>query len=185
MPGLARVPDVPYGPEKVLTSPSITALPREIEADPGHEAIRAQLAAPDRLLWRGGQARVPVLPLSPTVAAALAAAAGAGHLVLGFERVAKALAAETHGLALVAGRGGSTRRARISRLLLLSDDGAERLYRHAEGLMVAHAPRVLVAVLAADAAALGHATAARDAAVKVVLVKHKQAVAALMRALAG
>ena len=168
-----------------MTSPSLAALPREIEADPGHEAIRARLAAPDRLLWRGGQVRVPVLPLRAAAAAALAAAAGAGHLVLGFERVAKALAAETRGLVLVARRGGSTRRARISRLLLLSDDGADRLYRHAEALMVAHAPRVLVTVLAADAAALGRATTARDATVKVVLVQHKQAVAALMRALAG
>src|SRR5207237_55898 len=83
------------------------------------------------------------------------------------------LAAETRGLALVARREGSTPRARISRLLLLSDDGAERLYRHAEGLTVAHAPRVLVAVLTAGAAALGRATTARDAAVKVVLVKPK------------
>jgi len=99
--------------------------------------------------------------------------ADAGH--------AQTLATQTRGLALVARRGES--RARISRLLLLSDDGAERLYRHAEALAAAHAPRVLVAVVAADAAAHGRATTARDAAVKVVLVRHKQAVAALMRAL--
>jgi len=168
-----------------MTSPSLPALPREIEAHPDHATIRTRLAAPDRLLWRGGQTMVPVFPLRPPLAAALVAAYGAGQLVLGFERVAKVLAAETRGLALVARRGGSTPRARISRLLLLSDDGADRLYRHAEGLTVAHAPRVLVAVLAAGAAALGRATTARDAAVKVVLVQHKQAVAVVMRALAG
>ena len=167
-----------------MTPPSLAALPREIEENPDHDAIRARLAAPDRLLWRGGRTMVPVFPLRPPLAAALGAAYGAGHLVLGFERIAKALASETRGLTM-ARREGSTSRARISRLLLLSDDGADRLYRHAEGLMVAHAPRVLVAVLSADAAALGRATTARDAAVKVVLVQHKQAVAALMRALAG
>jgi hypothetical protein len=165
-----------------MTSPSLPALPREIEANPDHAAIRARLTAPDRLLWRGGQLMVPVFPLRPPLAAALAAAYGAGQLVLGFERAEKALAAETHGLELVARREGSTQRARISRLLLLSEDGAERLYRHVEGLAAAHAPRVLVAVLAADAAALGRATTGRDASLKVVLVQHKQAVAALMRA---
>ena len=168
-----------------MTSPSLPALPREIEANPDHETIRARLAAPDRLLWRGGHLMVPVFPLGPPLAAALAAAYGAGQLVVGFERVEEALEAETRGLALAARRRGSLPGARISRLLLLSDDGAERLYRHVEGLAVAHAPRVLVAVLAADAAVLGRATTARDAAVKVVLVQHKQAVAALMRLLAG
>ena len=167
-----------------MTSPAMAALPREIEADAGHDAIRERLAAPDRLLWPGGTATVPVLPLG-TVAAALAVAYGAGHLVLGFEEAAKTLAAETRGLALVARRGQSTSGPRISRLLLLSDDGADRLYRHAEALAVAHAPRVLIAVLAADAATLGRATTRRDAAVKVVLVRHKHAVAALMRAVAG
>ena len=73
--------------------------------------------------------------------------------------------------------------ARVSRLLLLSDDGAERLYRNVERLAAAHAPRVLVAMITADAATLGRATIAREAAVKVVLVQHKQAVAALLRAL--
>ena len=50
-------------------------------------------------------------------------------------------------------------------------------------LAAAHAPRVLVAMITADAATLGRATIAREAAVKVVLVQHKQAVAALLRAL--
>ena len=166
-----------------MTGGSTPPLPREIEADPGHEVIRARLRAGGRRLWPGGQAVVPVLPLRPALAGALGAAYRDGRLVLGLERVEAVLAAEARGLALVARRTRHAPGARVSRLLLLSDDGAERLYRHAEGLTVAHAPRVLVAVLAAGAAALGRATTARDAAVKVVLVQHKQAVAALLRAL--
>jgi hypothetical protein len=72
---------------------------------------------------------------------------------------------------------------RVSRLLLLSDDGAERLYRHAERLAMVHAPRVLAAVLAADGAALGRTTTGREVVVKAMLAQHKLAVAALLRAL--
>jgi hypothetical protein len=60
---------------------------------------------------------------------------------------------------------------------------AERLYRHVERLALTHTPRVLLLVLSADAATLGHATTGRDAAVKVVLGQRKRAVAALLRAL--
>ena len=166
-----------------MTRPSTPPLPREIEADPGHEGIRARLAAVARPLWSGGRVPTPVLPLRPALAGALGAAYRGGHLVLGLERAEEALAAEARGLALVARRAGTRAGARVSRLLLVSDDGAERLYRHLERLAIAHAPRVLVVMLATDAATLGRATTGREAAVKVVLVRRKQAVAALLRAL--
>jgi len=165
-----------------MTRPSTPSLPREIEADPDHEAIRARLAAPGRPLWPRGRMPVPILTLSRSLASALGAAYRGGHLVLGFERVEDALAAEARGLALVA-RAGTTAGARVSRLLLVSDDGAERLYRHVERLALEHAPRVLVAMLSTDAATLGRTTTGREAAVKVVLAQRKQTVAALLRAL--
>ena len=124
-----------------------------------------------------------MLPLRPALAGALEAAYRGGQLVLGLERTEEVLATEARGLALVARRARRAPGTRVSRLLLLSDDGAERLYRNVERLALAHAPRVLVAMIAADAATLGRAATARDAAVKVVLVQHKQAVAALLRAL--
>ena len=166
-----------------MTGESTPPLPREIEADPGHEAIRARLRAAGRPLWPGGQAEVPMLPLRPALAGALEAAYRGGQLVLGLERTEEVLATEARGLALVARRARRAPGTRVSRLLLLSDDGAERLYRNVERLALAHAPRVLVAMIAADAATLGRATTAREAVVKVVLAQHKQAVAALLRAL--
>jgi hypothetical protein len=162
---------------------AVTLLPREIEADPSHGAIRAQLAAVCRPLWQGGKASASVLPLRPPLATALRAAHVDGHLVLGLERAEEALAAEARGLDFAARRATSKAGARVSRLLLLSEDGAERLYRHVERLAFLHAPRVLVLVLSAGAATLGRATTGRDASVKVVLVQRKRAVAALLRAL--
>ena len=98
-------------------------------------------------------------------------------------RAEEALAAETRGLTLMARRSGAAPGARVSRLLLVTDDGAERLYRHVERVALAHAPRVLVVMLAADARTIGRATTGREVTVKVVLVQHKHAVAALLRAL--
>src|SRR2546430_8419170 len=123
-----------------MTRPSTPSLPREIEADPDHEAIRARLAAPGRPLWPGGQVTVTVLPLSSSLASALGAAYRGGHLVLGLERADDVLAAEARGLALVARRAGTTAGARGSRLLLVSGDGAQRLYRHVQRLPLEHAP---------------------------------------------
>ena len=122
---------------------------------------------------------VPLLPLGPALEAALSAARAGRRLVLGLEAAAETLANEAHGLARRPGGEGS---ARVSRLLLVSGDGAERLYRQVERLAVGHAPRLLVLMLACDAPALGRATTAREAPVKAVLAVHKDAVAALLRA---
>jgi hypothetical protein len=160
-----------------VVATAILLLPREIEADPACAAIRARLADTGRLLWPGGEAVVSVLPLGAALADALRAMWHEGRLVLGLEGATAALATEARGLA------ARPPGMRVSRLLLLSDDGAERLYRHAERLAMVHAPRVLAAVLAADGAALGRATTGREVVVKAVLAQHKQAVAALLRAL--
>ena len=156
---------------------AILPLPREIEGDPACAAIRARLADTGRLLWPRGEAVVSVLPLGTALADTLRETWRDGRLVLGLEGATAALATEARGLA--AGPPGM----RVSRLLLLSDDGAERLYRHAERLAMVHAPRVLAAVLAAHGAALGRATTGREVVVKAVLAQHKLAVAALLRAL--
>jgi hypothetical protein len=157
---------------------SIVPLPREIESGPDAEAIRARLAEPGRLLWAGAAVTIPVLALTPELAAALGAARGGGRLVLGLEAVAETLAAEADGLGRRPGGEGG---ARVSRLLLVSEDGAERLYRQVERLVAAHAPRLLVLMLACDAPGLGRATTGREVPVKAVLARHKQAVATLLR----
>jgi hypothetical protein len=159
----------------IMAPTSIAPLPREIETDPDVVLIRARLAGPGRRLWK---TEVPVLPLTTDLAAALGAARGAGHLVLGLEAVAERLANEAHGLARRPGGEGG---ARVSRLLLVSEDGAERHYRGVERLAVEHAPRLLVLMLAADASALGRAVTGRETPVKAALACHKQAAATLLR----
>ena len=166
-----------------MSATPILPLPREIEADSRCEAIRARLTTGERRTPVGAGATVPVLPFRTSLAHALGAARHAGQLVLGMAAATDALASEERGLAVLARRAGTARATRISRLLLLSEGGAAPLNRQAERLTALHAPRVLLALLACDPATLGLATTGRPAAVKVVLVRHKDAVAALLRAL--
>jgi hypothetical protein len=159
--------------------------PRDVEGEVGAATLRARLGAASRPLWRDAATHAPVVTLDAPLSAALASAAREGTLVLGLEAATAALDREAHGLAAVDARASSTRPARISRLLLLADDGAERFYRAADRTARRHATRVLPVRVAASAAALGQAVLGRPAGVKAVLVQHKQAVAAVLRALAG
>jgi hypothetical protein len=128
---------------------------------------------------------VPVLPLSKALRRALGDPAIRPFLVRGLETAAETLAAEERGLAAQPGIDVRPPGERVSRLLLVSEDGAERLYRQVERLAVAHAPRVLAGVVASDAATLGALLFGREASVKVVLTAHKRATAAVLFALAG
>jgi hypothetical protein len=158
-------------------------LPRALEADAA--ALTAHIDGTARLLWGGATLRAPVVPLDAALAAVLATAARTGTLVLGLEAATAALDREEHGLAALAARGDGRRAARISRLLFLADDGAERFYRAAERVTRRHATRLLTCRLEAPATALGRAVLGREAGVKAVLVQHKDAVVGALRAIGG
>jgi hypothetical protein len=158
-------------------------LPRALETDASATALRARIDRDVAPLWKGATLHVPVVPLGATLTAVLATAARTGTLVLGLEAAAAALDREEHGLAAVATRGGTQRPSRISRLLLLADDGAERFYRAAERTTLRHASRLLTCRLEAPSRALGRAVLGRDAGVKAVLVRHKDAVVGALRAI--
>jgi hypothetical protein len=157
-------------------------LPRQIEVDPCHDAVRAALLAHPRPLWAGGEVAVPLLAPTAALVAALRAARGAGHLRRGLEAVEAALAAERKGLAVAERRAGARQGERVSRLLLCARDGAERFYRHVERVLTSHAPRVLGCVVDLDGAPFGEMLYGPGASVKLVMVEHKDAVAAVLRA---
>ena len=156
-------------------------LPKQVEADQRGEALRAGLLASRCLLWSGGSIRAPVAQLTPELARSLRSAWSAGRLTRGLERASDALAAEEKGLRLVderaAKEGRATRGERVSRLLLLSNDGAERFYRHVESLLRRTGPRALALQLDVSASELGAAALGGDASVRLLLVSHREAVA--------
>jgi hypothetical protein len=159
--------------------------PRAVEADACAPALGVRLARGARPLWREAATVVPVVQVDAALTAALAHAGRAGMLVLGLEAAAATLDREERGLAAVAARERSARPSRVSRLLLLADDGAERFYRAAEGIGRRHAGRLLTCRLDAPSRTLGRAVLGREVGVKAVLVQHKDAVVAVLRAIAG
>lgn len=167
-----------------MTAPSLR-LPKAVESDPRAARIAARLASDPRPLWPGGTLRVATIPLDAGLADALRSARTANRVRRGLESIAGALDAEAHGLARVDRESGVARGARMSRLLLVTNDGAERFYRHVETLLTRHAARVQGLRLDASAAELGALLFGREAIARVVLLEHKDAVAAALLALAG
>ena len=160
-------------------------LPRQVEDDPAGAQLASELAARALPLWPRGELLVARAELSPGLEAALTSAFSAGQIVRGLEDTTRALAAEARGLAHVDQRTGAARGARVSRLLVLADDGAERFYRNVEALLRKHAPRVLALRLSADERALGQLLFGPDRVARLLMVEHKDAVSQILLALAA
>jgi len=158
--------------------------PRGVEEDPRCERLAAELVSRGQRLWPGGRLRVARAEFDRKLEAALSSAFASGLIVRGFEEADRALDAEARGLAQVDRRTGAPRGRRVSRLLVLSDDGAERFYRSVESLLVKHAPRVLALRLAVDQHALGERVFGPDQVARLLLIERKQAVSELLLALA-
>ena len=160
-------------------------LPRAVESGPGAARLASELSASARPLWPGGELRVPFLEITPALEAALASARSAGRIVRGLEAALRVLAAEEQGLTQVDRTTGVPRGGRVSRLLVLADDGAERFYRSVESLLRRHGPRVLALRLSADQHVLGELLFGPGQVARLLLVEHKDAVSAVLLALAA
>lgn len=160
-------------------------LPRKVEKEPSAAGLVRALAAHARPLWRGGELRVPQAEVTPTLAGALQAALSTGKLVRGLENAARVLSAEERGLKHVDQTSGVERGGRVSRLLVLADDGAERFYRNIESLLRQHAPRVLALRLSVDERALGRLLFGPDQVARLLLIERKGDVSAILLALAA
>lgn len=77
------------------------------------------------------------------------------------------------------------RGVRVSRLLVLADDGAERFYRHVETVLRRHGPRVLAVRVEVDAGALGELLFGPGHLVRLLMIEHKKAVCAVLLAMVG
>jgi hypothetical protein len=155
--------------------------PRQLEADNNDETIRQALMARTVKLWSGGHLDVSVIMMSDPLKKALQKARLRGQIRCGYEAIVDKLENERKGIANVRERQSAPYGNRVSRLLLFSNDGAERLYRHIESLLQAHAPRLLGCLLDIDGIALGNLIAGKDRKIKVVMAEHKEVVSDILR----
>jgi hypothetical protein len=160
-------------------------LPRIVEDDPAAADLATCLEAHARPLWPGGNLRVAQAPVEPALEAALKSALSAGRIVRGLEAAERVLRGEEQGLKRVDRRTGVERGGRVSRLLVLADDGADRFYRNVESLLRRFSPRVLALRLSVDQAGLGALLFGPDQVARLLLVEHKDAVSAVLLALAA
>jgi len=163
----------------------VPQLPRPVENDPRGPSLVRCLTEGARPLWPGGEVGVARFPFGPGLAEALRRARDAGQVARGLETARARLAAEERGLRLADRRSGVARGARVSRLLVLADDGVERFYRHVETLLRRHGPRVLAVRLEADAVTLGERVLGPGQLARLLLLEHKDAVCAVLLALAS
>jgi hypothetical protein len=158
-------------------------LPKLAEADPRGKDLLSSLAAHARPLWPGGKIMAPVVSFKPALAEVLRAANSSGRLVRSLEGAESKLAAESRGLGLVDQKSGAQRGERVSRLLVLADDGAERFYRQLEKLLRQHGPRVLALRLDVSAETLGQTVFNQGDRVLLLMLDHKEAVSNMLLAL--
>ena len=160
-------------------------LPRQLEADDTAGTVRRVLMDRTVKLWQGGVLDVPLVAMRDPLKKALVNARLKGQVRCGFEEILARLENEGRGIESVRERKGSPGGDRISRLLLFSDDGAERFYRNVEQLLQAQSSRVLGCLLDIDGNALGRLITGKERVVKLVMAEHKEAVSAILRAIAA
>jgi len=166
-----------------VTAP-LPRLPKAIESDPVASGLTEWLSAAARPLWDRATVDVACLDPGDDVKAALRSAARAGFVVRGLESAERRLAEEERGLKLAPGRDGDQAGVRVSRLLVVTNDGSERFYRNVEALLRRHAPRLYAVRLEIDEQTFGELLYGADRVARLVLLDHKHAVAEFLLAVA-
>lgn len=138
-----------------------------------------------RPLWQGSGIGVPTARITSELVEALRTAYSSGQVVRSLEKTERTLAAEERGLRMADRLLGAPRGVRVSRLLLLADDGAERFYRQVEALLRRHGQRVLAVRLELDEQGLGELLFGHGSVARLLMLEHKQAVGSVLLALAG
>jgi len=160
-------------------------LPRQLELDNSAEAIRQLLIACATKLIPSGKFDVPVISWSEPLKMALQKARLQGRIRLGLDAITETLISEKYGIKNAHQSSGAAYGERISRLLLFSNDGADRFYRHIEQLLEQNVPRLLGCKLNADAGILGELFLGKDKKIKIIMAEHKDVVSSVLRAIAG
>ena len=151
-------------------------LPRKIEADPRHQAVEQFLLNNRQPLWEKGTLLVPHLAFSPSLETALIRALDFNHLERGLEHIEETLEREKKGLVALREKQGTSPVNRVSRLLIIANDGTERFYRACETTLLHHSDRLLCLHVDASSTRLAENIFGTDKVLKALLVSDRDVV---------
>ena len=153
-------------------------LPRQLVSDPKAEGLLDQLFSRTRKLKPESRISLPVLELTDALKKALLSARRTGRAVRGYENASDLLNLESVGINKLKKQDGQGER--ISRLVLMSNDGVDNFYNKAEKLIIQHSPRVLGCVVESDSYTLGSLLFGEGKIAKLILIDHKDAVSGIL-----
>ncbi len=151
-------------------------LPRSIESHPDYNLVKSFISENQAPLWPGSTFKAVNATINKAFFGILRQAKVKNILSRGLEVIERQLETEKKGLEMADQKAGNSRTQRISRLLILSNDGAERFYRKAAALLRLHGDRVMAIKLDIDASTLGKQLFGEGKSAKMLLLDHKQSV---------
>lgn len=153
-------------------------LPKQLEKEKVESDVRAVLEKESIELCSDSNIYIPVLKLNPKLREQIFRAKFLGELIVSYSAVEKALENELHGLQNV-----NNQSDRISRLLIVTNDGSPRFYRQLEFLRKKQGERVLICRLDIDSNLMGTLLELKDKQVKAVLLNRKESVVNVLKSL--
>ena len=102
-------------------------LPKQLIKDGVDQAINDYLESKNTPLYPDSSLSIPQIPVTPTFHSHIFYAESLGHIEIGFENIENYLQREKFGLEKAGNQSN-----RISRLLLLANDGSKRFYKQIE-----------------------------------------------------
>jgi len=153
-------------------------LPKKLKVEEIEEQVLAALDKNKIALYDDSEIQIPLLTLTPELRQQIFYAKSLDELIFGYETIAKVLACELKGLKKV-----NNESERVSRLLIVSNDGSKRFYREFEFLLNKHGKRILLCRLDVDSELMGYLLGLGQKQVKAIMVNRKNSVVNILKTL--
>jgi len=158
-------------------------LPKELEATPEGEEIWNRLFSETTGLWSGSSNQVPVVAVHQRLHEALFYARTAGHVLRSYEQIALELKRGKRGLESLQKKTGQAASNRVSRMVFVTRDGSDRLYRRCGELLDRYGNLILLCQLDILSDELGGILYGKPENVKVIMITHKRSIIHVLRSL--
>jgi hypothetical protein len=155
-------------------------LPKKLDGSEEGKKVEDLLRSSQKPVLPGSGYLLPSFPLNDSIKKALNGARRTGRIIRGIEEAEKMLDAERAGILSVDMKTGSERVERVSRLIIVANDGSDRFYRQTKRLVDVNRPRVMAMHLDITSFELGGAIFGPGKRALFLLLNHKDAVINLL-----